>query len=218
VHSILPLGPEWSSPRSIYTCTEIEHQIITVEHTGLWNSPGFHWQPEVASGVHRTSWSCFSLVHVRLCVRVGGNTVSWTCWETATNVTGHYARQQCQYASASLESRASASFKEIKMWLNCFGFRFVCHRKITREVGRGIDFTFPHSFLNIYFLDSTSCNFSTILNYGLYRTASRVGRVPEHLIGHCGSVAACIGKGGFKNKPSGAVVISCIWKSALDCL
>jgi hypothetical protein len=41
------------------------------------------------------------------------------------NVTGHYVSQQCQYASASLESHASTSFKEIKIWLNYFGFRFV---------------------------------------------------------------------------------------------
>ena len=41
------------------------HKHMHTQYTGLWNSPGFNWQPEEASGVDRTCRCGFCYVHVR---------------------------------------------------------------------------------------------------------------------------------------------------------
>jgi hypothetical protein len=39
--------------------------LPNTDYIGMWNSTGFFWQPEEASGVNLTCCSCFCLFHVR---------------------------------------------------------------------------------------------------------------------------------------------------------
>jgi len=76
-HSILPLAPRAKQPaRHIHTCNQYTiqrrkrligcHSNKNTQYTGLWNSTGFIWQPEEASGVDQHVVVASVLVHVRL--------------------------------------------------------------------------------------------------------------------------------------------------------
>ena len=66
VHSVLPVAPRVKQPTHLNTqninCNTEErvfcaligkqtHINMHTQYTWLWNSPGFNWQPEAASGV-----------------------------------------------------------------------------------------------------------------------------------------------------------------------
>jgi hypothetical protein len=56
---ILPLAPRVKQPALHIHTYSCYHRNTDTDHSGLRNSPGSHWQPEVASGVNRTYWSRF---------------------------------------------------------------------------------------------------------------------------------------------------------------
>ena len=101
VHSVLPLARRVKQPTYINTqcinCNTAEgflwpdrntntQKPTRTQYTELWNSPGFHLQPEVASGVDRTYLCGFCFVHVRL---VGENCVKTVGMQYNGNVILH---------------------------------------------------------------------------------------------------------------------------------
>ena len=109
VHSVLPVATRVKQPTHVNTqninCNSEEgvfcaliwtqtHIPIHTQYTGLWNSPGFNWQPEVMSGVDRTCRCGFCYVHVRLVG--GGNIASCERVRNCSHVTDRYVSQQCQ--------------------------------------------------------------------------------------------------------------------------
>ena len=94
VNSVLPVAPRVKQPTQLNTqninfkseksvfCALIwtqTHIHMHTQYTGLWNSSGFNWQPEVASGVDRTCRCGFCYVHVMWVGGWGEHSVMWTC-------------------------------------------------------------------------------------------------------------------------------------------
>ena len=106
-HSILPLAPRAKQPAlHIHTCHQYRlqrrkqpigwHSKKNTQYVGLWNSTGFVWQPEEASGLDLTCCCGFCSLSCQVCVQGRGDFVMSERVRNCSHVMGRYVSQQCQ--------------------------------------------------------------------------------------------------------------------------
>jgi hypothetical protein len=173
VHSILPLGFEWSGSSFLHMRRDnaSDHfAMATPNHSTHWAVELARF-PLAAGGGKRSVLNVLELFLFSfvLCLRQGGGTScrpnvirnGYKCYGTLREPTMTICigvfRKPCLY-----------QFARNEVWSNCFGFWYVfIERKITNlEEGW---FHIPPLLFTYICLVSTSCNFSNILKYSLIR-------------------------------------------------